>query len=164
MKKWLLSLAATAVIAVGCTQEPEVDTVGAVPEEIVVEILTPTEVKANETISLEAHVTQGKENVDDVESMQFEIWESGLRAEGQMIDGELTKDGIYKAEVVLDHDGVYYMYAHTTARGLHVMPKHKIIVGNPDMSKVLEDNSTDSMNRTNVDDSADEEEEGHTNH
>ncbi|WP_332648582.1 FixH family protein [Lysinibacillus sp. 54212] len=161
MKKWLLSLAATAVIAVGCTQEPEVDTVGAVPEEIIVEILTPTETNANETLSLEAHVTQGGENVNDVDSVQFEIWESGLREEGQMLDGELTKDGVYKADVVLDRDGVYYMYAHTTARGLHVMPKHKIVVGHPDMSKVLEDNSTDSMNHFNEDASGEEEEEGH---
>ena len=37
------------------------------------------------------------------------------------------------------------MYAHTTARGLHVMPKQEIVVGNPDMSKVLEDTASSSM-------------------
>jgi len=62
-----------------------------------------------------------------------------------MIDGEFTEDGVYTAEYTFDHDGVYYMYAHTTARGMHVMPKQQFIVGNPDMSKVLEDNSSSSM-------------------
>ena len=50
-----------------------------------------------------------------------------------------------QAEYTFDHDGVYYMYAHTTARGMHVMPKQQFIVGNPDMSKVLEDSSSSSM-------------------
>lgn len=61
------------------------------------------------------------------------------------IEGKLDADGVYKAETTFDHDGVYYMYAHTTARGLHIMPKQQIIVGNPDMSQVKEDNSDESM-------------------
>ena len=44
-----------------------------------------------------------------------------------------------------DHDGVYYMFAHTTARGLHTMPKQKLTVGNPDMSTVLPDESDNTM-------------------
>lgn len=157
MKKWLVSLAATAVIAVGCTQEPEVDTEGAVPEVPVVEILTPTEVNPNETVSLEVRVTQGEKVVNDVDSLQFEIWESGMRDEGQMLDGKFTKDGIYVADVTFDHDGVYYMFAHTNVRGIHAMPKQKITVGNPDMSKVLEDNSSDSMDDTDNEDKEPEE-------
>src|SRR5690606_22002734 len=94
---------------------------------------------------LAAHVTQNNENVDDAESVKFEVWESGYRDNGQMIDGKLDGDGVYKAEITFDHDGVYYMFAHTTARGLHVMPKQQLIVGSPDMSKVKEDNSSDSM-------------------
>ena len=55
------------------------------------------------------------------------------------------------------------MYAHTTANSYHVMPKHEFIVGNPDMSQVLEDDSTSSMEQMGENDTkADEEpEEGH---
>ncbi|MEC1180109.1 FixH family protein [Metasolibacillus meyeri] len=163
MKKWLLSLVAVPMILTGCNDEPEVDTMdsGVMPQEIVVEIQTPEEVAVNEEIDLVAYVTQGEEAVDDA-SVQFEVWESGLRDEGHMIDGQLDKDGVYKATFTFDHDGVYYMFAHTTARSLHVMPKQQIIAGNPDMSKVLEDKSDNSMNHgDHGEDEEDEDNHGH---
>lgn len=148
MKKLFLTVAMAAVLAVGCGAEDDaVDTLGSgeVPVEVIVEVLTPEKLNAGEATTLEVKVTQGGEVVNDVDSVDFEVWESGLREEGTMIDGELTEDGVYAAEYTFDHDGVYYMYAHTTARGMHVMPKQQFIVGNPDMSKVLEDNSSSSM-------------------
>ena len=148
MKKLFLTLAMTAVLAVGCGAEDDaVDTLGSgeVPVEIIVEVLTSEKLNVGEATTLEVKVTQGGEVVNDADSVDFEVWESGLRDEGTMIDGEFTEDGVYTAEYTFDHDGVYYMYAHTTARGMHVMPKQQFIVGNPDMSKVLEDNSSSSM-------------------
>ncbi|SOC16909.1 YtkA-like protien [Ureibacillus xyleni] len=163
MKKWLFSMVAVPVLLMGCSSnEKEVDTndepVDVEALEVKVNILTPEKVAVNEPIELSAHVTQNNENVDDAESVKFEVWESGYRDEGQMIDGELDSEGVYKAEITFDHDGVYYMFAHTTARGLHVMPKQQLIVGNPDMSKVIEDNSSDTMNHGNT------EEHGETEH
>ena len=148
MKKLLLTLAVTAVLAVGCGAEDDsVDPLnsGGIPVEVMVELLTPEKLNAGEVTTLEVKVTQGGEVVNDADSVEFEVWESGLRDEGTMIDGEFTEDGVYTAEYTFDHDGVYYMYAHTTARGMHVMPKQQFIVGNPDMSKVLEDSSSSSM-------------------
>ena len=148
MKKLFLTIAMTAVLAVGCGAEDDsVDTLGngEVPVEIIVEVLTPEKLNVGEATTLEVKVTQSGEAVNDADSVDFEVWESGLRDEGTMIDGEFTEDGVYTAEYTFDHDGVYYMYAHTTARGMHVMPKQQFIVGNPDMSKVLEDNSSNSM-------------------
>ena len=148
MKKLFLTLAMAAVLAVGCGAEDDsVDTLsnGEVPVEIIVEVLTPEKLNVGEATTLEVKVTQSGEAVNDADSVDFEVWESGLRDEGTMIDGEFTEDGVYTAEYTFDHDGIYYMYAHTTARGMHVMPKQQFIVGNPDMSKVLEDNSSNSM-------------------
>ena len=162
MKKLFLTLAMTAVLAVGCGAEDDaVDTLGSgeVPVEIIVEVLTPEKLNVGEATTLEVKVTQGGEVVNDADSVDFEVWESGLRDEGTMIDGEFTEDGVYTAEYTFDHDGVYYMYAHTTARGMHVMPKQQFIVGNPDMSKVLEDNSSSSME----DDSEAQENQEHGN-
>ncbi|MFF2795266.1 FixH family protein [Lysinibacillus xylanilyticus] len=138
MKKWLLALVAVPALLVGCGEEkestdlPEPE-VAQIPE---VEILTPKEVAINETIDLAAQVEQGGKKVDDA-VVQFEVWESGKRDQGQMIDGKLEKDGIYKATTTFDHDGVYYMYAHTTANGVHNMPKQQVTAGSPDMTKVL---------------------------
>ncbi len=107
--------------------------------EVKVDIQTPEKVDVGKDVDLSAHVTQGGKDVDDADEVKFEVWESGYRDQGKMIDGKLDKNGIYKATTKFDQDGVYYMYAHTTARGLHTMPKQKIVVGNPDMSKVKED-------------------------
>ena len=148
MKKLFLTVVMAAVLAVGCGAEDDaVDTLesGEVPVEVIVEVLTPEKLNAGEATTLEVKVTQGGEVVNDADGVDFEVWESGFRQEGTMLDGELTEDGVYAAEYTFDHDGVYYMYAHTTARGMHVMPKQQFIVGNPDMSKVLEDNSSSSM-------------------
>jgi len=162
MKKLFLTLAMAAILAVGCGAEDDsVDTLssGEIPVEVIVEVLTPEKLNVGEATTLEVKVTQGGEVVNDADSVDFEVWESGLRDEGTMIDGEFTEDGVYTAEYTFDHDGVYYMYAHTTARGMHVMPKQQFIVGNPDMSKVLEDNSSSSME----DDSEAQENQEHGN-
>ncbi|RHW36623.1 hypothetical protein D1B33_09460 [Lysinibacillus yapensis] len=150
MKKWLVSLVVVPALLMGCSSnEAEVDTndepVDVAALEVIVDILTPEKVGVNETVELAAHVSQNNENVNDAEAVQFEVWESGYRDQAQKIDGKLDGDGVYKAETAFDHDGVYYMFAHITARGLHVMPKQQIIAGNPDMSKVKEDDSDQSM-------------------
>ncbi len=157
MKRLLIAAAAAAALLTGCTEKEPVDTIedGEMPEEVVVEVLTPAEVAANEEIALEAKVTQGDKALDDA-TVEFEVWESGLRDEGKMIEGELSADGVYTADYTFEKDGVYYMYAHTTAGAYHVMPKHELIVGNPDMSKVLEDDSSSSMNDMEQDGEKDE--------
>lgn len=147
MKKWLLALVAVPALLVGCT-EKEKPAAPPQSEELQipdVKILTPTEVAVNEKIELSAHVFQGDTSIDDA-SVKFEVWESGKREEGQMLDGVLDKDGVYKADVTFDHDGVYFMYAHTTANSIHIMPKQQITAGTPDMTQVLPEGEDDKMN------------------
>lgn len=147
MKKWFYSLVAVPFLLAACGDDPKVETLDTaeVPAIVEVDIQTAEQLNVGETIQLAARVTQEEEAVNDAKEVKFEVWESGLRDEGEMLDGELTEDGIYVADYTFDHDGVYYMFAHTTARGMHVMPKQELIVGNPDMSKVLEDTSSNSM-------------------
>lgn len=159
MKKWMYSLVAVPFLLFGCGEEEiVVDTLdnGIMPTEVIVEIQTADQLNANETIELTAKVTQNDEAVNDADEVKFEVWESGHRDAGEMLDGKLKEDGIYVVDYTFNHDGVYYMFAHTTARGLHVMPKQKLVVGNPDMSKVLEDNSSNTMNHDSDHESEDE--------
>lgn len=165
MKKWFYSLVAVPFLLVGCGDDPEVKTLDTaeVPAIVDVHIQTAEQLNAGETIQLAARVTQDEEAVNDAKEVKFEVWESGLRDKGEMLDGELTEDGIYVADYTFDHDGVYYMFAHTTARGMHVMPKQELIVGNPDMSKVLEDTSSNSMehDEEHNEENTEEKEEDH---
>lgn len=158
MKKWLYSLVAVPFVLFGCGDD-EVETLetAEVPAFVEVQIQTEEQLNVGE-VQLAARVTQDEEVVNDAQEVKFEVWESGFRDEGDMLDGQLTEDGIYVAEYTFDHDGVYYMFAHTTARGMHVMPKQKLIVGKPDMSKVVEDTSSDSMEHGSNDEEDEEKE------
>lgn len=163
MKKWLFSFVAVPLLLVGCSgeqAEPVTEPIDVSALEVKVDILTPEQVDVNVPVELAAHVHQNNQNLDDA-SVKFEVWESGLRNSGQMIDGTLEADGVYKAEITFEHDGVYYMYAHTTAsNGMHVMPKQQIVAGYPDMENVLPDDSTDSMDMGDHGDSS-ETDAGH---
>lgn len=154
MKKWVYSMMALPFLLFGCGDE-ELQTEAL--DIVEVDIQTAELLSAGEPIQLAARITQGEEAVEDADEVKFEVWESGLRDEGEMVYGQLTEDGVYAAEYTFDHDGVYYMYAHTTARGLHVMPKQQLVVGKPDMSQVLEDTSSDSMDFDSESDAADNE-------
>ncbi|TQR19035.1 FixH family protein [Psychrobacillus vulpis] len=149
MKKVLTVIALTTLALVGCSNNEATTNGGShnegTLEEIVVVIQTPETLPVGEDIKLSAKVTQGDKVVDDADKVEFEVWESGMREHGTMLDGKLTKDGVYEVNYTFDHDGIYYMFAHTTARGLHVMPKQELKVGNPDMSKVMPDDSDNSM-------------------
>lgn len=148
MKKTLAVLVFATMTLVGCgdkeaSESPSTSNNEGTLEEVIVDIQTAETLSVDDVV-LSAKVTQSDEAVDDA-SVEFEVWESGLRDEGHMIEGNLTEDGVYEANYSFDHDGVYYMFAHTNARGLHVMPKQELIVGEPDMSKVLPDDSDNSM-------------------
>ncbi|MGE7843158.1 FixH family protein [Lysinibacillus sp. NPDC093712] len=147
MKKWLFTLIAVPALLVGCgeKEKPATSTTLEEPQMLEVEILTPKEVEVNNPIELAAHVIQGKKNIDDA-IVEFEVWESGKRDEGQMLEGKLEKDGVYKAQTTFDHDGVYFMFAHTTANGIHNMPKQQITAGTPDMTQVIEEDEKANMN------------------
>lgn len=152
MKKTLAVLIFATMTLVGCgdkevSESPSTSNNEGTLEEVIVDIQTAETLSVDDVV-LSAKVTQSDEAVDDA-SVEFEVWESGLRDEGHMIEGNLTEDGVYEANYSFDHDGVYYMFAHTNARGLHVMPKQELIVGEPDMSKVLPDDSDNSMSEMN---------------
>lgn len=139
MKKWLMSLFAITMILSGCGNEEKDSSNSKEPAsmiEVKVDFKTPNKNPNDEKILFQVHVTQDGKNVEDASSVQFEYWQAGNRKNSQMVEGENIGDGIYEAEATVESDSVYYAYAHTEARGLHVMPKEEFIIGNPDMDKV----------------------------
>lgn len=99
------------------------------PKMLDVEFEPPEEVDVGETVEFEAIVTYGDEKVTDADQMEFEYWKSGDRDDGTFEDGKNNEDGTYTLEVTFEEDGVYEVYAHTTAETMHTMPKRYIAVG-----------------------------------
>lgn len=94
-----------------------------------VEFNVPETLEVGETLELKAVVTYGDEQVTDANEVVFEVWEKGDQDNSVDYEGENNGDGTYTAEVTFDHDGIFEMYAHTTARDMHTMPKREIVVG-----------------------------------
>ena len=99
------------------------------PKTLEVEFEVPENADAGGTVELKAIVTYGDEKVVDADEVKFEYWKKGNEDDSTMIESNNNKDGTYTAAVSFDSDGIYEMYAHTTARDLHTMPKKSIVVG-----------------------------------
>lgn len=140
MKIWIASLFAVVMILSACSKEDTKTTAEpASMQEVHVTYITSEKNPNNKPVLFQVEVMQEGEKVDDASSVQFEYWKSGDRDHSKMVEAKSIEKGIYEAEAKLDNDSVYYAYAHTEARGLHVMPKGKFIIGNPDMKKVKEE-------------------------
>lgn len=94
-----------------------------------VEFEPPETADIGETVELKAIVTFGDELVDDADDVNFEYWIGEDKDNSITVDSTNNGDGSYTAEVTFEEEGIYSMYAHTTARDLHTMPKRTIAVG-----------------------------------
>jgi len=103
-----------------------------------VELDVSEEVDVDETVEMKAFVTYGDEEVTDADEVIFEVWEEGEKDESammdedgnsEMIDATNHEDGTYTAETSFDHDGLYHVQVHVTAREMHTMPKKEVTVG-----------------------------------
>ncbi|WP_062049830.1 FixH family protein [Bacillus sp. JCM 19034] len=126
-------------------EEPEELHNDGVPEVVEVEILLP-EIEPGEEVVLATKVTQGQENVEDAQEVEFEIWEHDNKVESEMISGEHQGEGIYEISYTFVEDGIYHVTSHVTARGMHVMPTEQVIVGDvseEELEKLEEESAHD---------------------
>src|SRR5699024_4272704 len=95
--------------------------------ELNVDFDVPETADPKENVHLEALVTYDGEPVEEADEVLFEIWESGNEDDSEKIEADNEGEGVYTLDYQFDEDGVYEMYAHTTAEGLHTMPKNKLL-------------------------------------
>jgi hypothetical protein len=100
-----------------------------VTELVEAEIIMPDEISLNQGNVLKVQLTQGEENVEDAEDVQFEIWQANDKENSKMIEAKHENDGIYSVKKTFQEDGIYYVQTHVTARDMHVMPKKQFVVG-----------------------------------
>jgi len=89
----------------------------------------PETLNPEEVSTIQAKVTQGSENVNDAEEVEFELWKKGSE-EHLEIEAEKQGKGLYSIQHTFDEKGIYYVIAHVTARDMHTMPQKKLNVGN----------------------------------
>lgn len=94
-----------------------------------VDFTVPEEAEAGEVVELEADVTYGDEAVPDANEVDFEIWEMCDKDNSVHEEPTNNDDGTYTLEYTFEEDGIYEIYAHTTAHDMHTMPKKEITIG-----------------------------------
>lgn len=114
---------------VACTQKDEPITNVTELEPLLVELTVTNEVEVGETVNMSSLVTMGDKKIDDADEVVYEVWEEGKKSESVMIDSVNEKEGVYTAETSFDHDGLFHIQVHVTAKGLHTMPVEQVIVG-----------------------------------
>ena len=123
-------MAVVLVLVAACSQkeQPKYDN-DEVPLPISVDLSVTEEVDVNGTVEMAAVVMQGDEKVEDADEVVFEVWEEGKKDESVMIESTNKKEGLYTAETSFDHDGLFHIQSHVTARAMHIMPKKEVTVG-----------------------------------
>ena len=151
MKKFTWLAVPLMLLAACGTDEADTTGTGNSTEEVKVEFNTPAQAEPADSMVLSVSVTQGDETVEDAEEVVYEVWESGDRANSEMIPAEHKKEGVYEAETIFEEEGLYFVQAHTTARRMHTMPKTEITIGDPDPDSIVPDDSDDKEGMDKMD-------------
>ncbi|TFJ91796.1 FixH family protein [Lentibacillus salicampi] len=148
MKKniWTIMIILALTLLAACGGNDNENTANEGSEEpavLEVEFELPETANVGETIEPKATVTYGEEMVKDAEFVRFEYWEQGHEDDSTTVDATNNEDGTYTAEISIDQDGVYEMYAHTQAREMHTMPKKAVTVGEGSSDETAGENEED---------------------
>ncbi|WP_339216940.1 FixH family protein [Ornithinibacillus sp. FSL M8-0202] len=132
MKKYiglLMILLVGALAACGNNNNGEKTDADEEVKAVNVDFQLPEHADVGEVVELKAIVTYGDELVKDADKVEFEYWVQGNEKETTTVEGKNNDDGTYTADVTFEADGIYEIYAHTTARMVHIMPKKSITIG-----------------------------------
>ncbi|WP_042162039.1 FixH family protein [Paenibacillus gorillae] len=79
-------------------------------------------------ILVDAHVTQGNDNVADAEEVQIEIWNED-RTTHEVVKASHWRDGVYRAKTIFPESGTYYINAHVkNTDGSATAPQQELII------------------------------------
>ena len=163
MKKVLLLVLLTMTFLAACnTDKNNANETELKPLDVEINI-SPEKVNPDEEVKIDALVTYGDEKVEDADEVKFQIWEKGKEHEDEFINGDHIGDGTYSITKSFDHDGVFYVVAHVTARSMHNMPKEEMIVGDPEKVEDIEEN-VDNIDAEEHEHEHGSEDTGHDHH
>jgi uncharacterized protein YdhG (YjbR/CyaY superfamily) len=129
MKKIYLCTAMLFLLA-GCqeVEKPEDKEVSSViPESIDATIAIKGNLVAGKEIIIETTVKEGSKLVNEAAEVLFEVRKSG-QDKREMLEAKNTGSGTYQVMHTFSDQGKYYVIAHVTAKGLHVMPEKEIVI------------------------------------
>ncbi len=126
--KFVLVVIIAIMALTACGSDNKKDTEEKTLEDLKVEFNLLQTAEVGQTVPLEANVTSNGDPITDAEEMTFEYWNVNDEENTTNVESTNQEDGTYTAEVIFNEPGTYEIYAHTTAGGLHTMPKKSITI------------------------------------
>lgn len=131
----ILSVLMFVLTACGNAEEAQGEGNQEAIEPIEAEVTMSEEMETGDQV-LETQVTQADEAVSDADEVVFEVWKHGDKDNSEMIEQETEDDGVYSADYTFEEDGIYLVQPHVTAREMHTMPIHTVVVGEVDQDEI----------------------------
>ncbi|MDR9748583.1 FixH family protein [Paenibacillus taichungensis] len=136
----LIIMAAVLFIASGCSDSAH-NADDHVPDIIDVNIKTsPDKLVLNQPVTISATISQGDNRVSDAKEVEFEVWKWGEKNH-ETLKVKPQEGGVYSIERMFSSDGIYYVIAHVSARGMHNMPRRQLIVGTVSEEEIAKANA-----------------------
>lgn len=131
--KTLAALIIVLLLAACSSQTEEINYLDAIE----VELITNDELEVNTQINTQAIISQSGSLVSDVSEVIFEIWQHGKPETYRSVDATEVSEGVYEVHWLAEEEGIYYIYYHITAAGMHRMEKLQYVIGDVDEEKIL---------------------------
>ncbi|OZB99035.1 hypothetical protein CJP46_07940 [Paenibacillus sp. XY044] len=101
---------------------------------------SPDKIVLNQPVTINANVSQGVDAVNDAKEVEFEVWKWGDKNH-ETLKGKHQGEGVYSIEKEFPSEGIYYVIAHVSARGMHNMPRRQLVVGNVSEKEIAQANA-----------------------
>lgn len=101
---------------------------------------SPDKIVLNQPVTINASVSQGGDAVNDAKEVEFEVWKWGDKNH-ETLKGKHQGEGVYSIEKEFPSEGIYYVIAHVSARGMHNMPRRQLVVGNVSEKEIAQANA-----------------------
>lgn len=93
------------------------------------EVVLPEIITSGEQVPIKVILTQEGKKVEEVDSVEFEIWKHDDATHATIEQPDKLEEGIYGINKTFDHDGLYYIKIHASKGGAIIMPQVQIVVG-----------------------------------
>ncbi|WP_160036824.1 hypothetical protein [Paenibacillus sp. An7] len=88
--------------------------------------------------------------IDDPDVIQFHIWSSDDRNNPfhETIEPIYIEGGMFKADIVIPQDGIYYFQVIASSQGSEIMPTMQLIVGDVELPQPDQSSTTSGNNNS----------------
>lgn len=128
MKKVFL-IAIIGFLLGGCSLKEDAAELYLQEQPLYAEVILPEIIKSEEQVPIKVILTQDGKKVEEVESVEFEIWKHDESLHATVEQPSELEEGTYGINKTFESDGLYYIKIHASKGDSIIMPQVQVVVG-----------------------------------